>query len=60
MDYPAGTVLGMIRIELCFDLSIAIVFPASSQIETPRNLVRKQHCYFGNTVTHKKNFEPTC
>lgn len=21
MDYPAGTVLGIIRIELCFDLS---------------------------------------
>jgi hypothetical protein len=32
MDYPAGTVLGIIRIELCFDLPMAIVFPASSQI----------------------------
>jgi hypothetical protein len=31
-DYPAGTVLGVIRIELCFDLSMAIVFPASSKI----------------------------
>lgn len=29
MDYPAGTVLGTIRIELCFDLSMVIVFPAS-------------------------------
>jgi hypothetical protein len=28
MDYPAGTVLGVIRIELCFDLPMAIVFPA--------------------------------
>jgi hypothetical protein len=26
MDYPAGTVLGIIRIELCFDLPMAIVF----------------------------------
>lgn len=32
MDYPAGTVLGIIRIELCFDLPMAIVFPASSKI----------------------------
>lgn len=27
MDYPAGTVLGIIRIELCFDLPMANVFP---------------------------------
>ena len=32
MDYHAGTVLGIIRIELCFDLPMAIVFPASSKI----------------------------
>jgi hypothetical protein len=32
MDYPAGTVLGIIRIELCFDLPMATVSPASSKI----------------------------
>jgi hypothetical protein len=31
MDYHAETVLGIIRIELCFDLPMAIV-PASSKI----------------------------
>ena len=32
MNYPAGTVLGIIRIELCFDLPMVIVFPASSKM----------------------------